>query len=545
MSGGPNSASYNLAKRCACCLSCWMQTPTCSNPGYTAFHHGTAEPSTSSSTNSHIRDVLHLDPQECLAGVNYITMFNLCKAFYQMPLHLDDHWKATVLTHRGQEALSCTIMGQSHSIAFLQHVLTTAFKAVGLSDVAFVYVDNFGIWSGTLDEHEQHVHSVLHVIQDLGLTLAWDKAHVACKEVPLLSHLISSKGTQTMPTKCQAIQSIPYPSALTQLEHIVGFFSYYKNYVPCFSALISPLHVQQSLTKLKSILQDWALQFPNYTQLFLLYVNALQQHGFALALHQNRLGMDTDKDVHCLDAIHPDSADTTAKVPVWFDSCALKPAERSYWPTELKAMAAVWALFWVKCFLDASPSLHFLFTDHLAVTSIANTKPFSTAPTARNPHLVCFTLILAKFCPKLHILHCKGMYMAHVDVLSHIQMSEGASIMFHVQELKLNPGLLAELLQSQQTDLSLKRVHDKLENSTNRSHPFNNSVFSLNADNMLCKLEPNGVWQLCIGTMALSHVIGLTHTSHLGAKATFDCFRTIAYTPRLLHHIEDYVKCCS
>lgn len=146
---------------------------------------------------------------ERLAGANYITTFDLCKAFYQMPLHPDNHWKATVLTHRGQETLSCTIMGQSRSVAFLQRVLTTAFKAAGLSNVAFVYFDDFRICSRTLDKHEQHVCAVLRVIQDLGLTLAWDKAHVAHKEIPLLGHLVSGKGTRTMPTKCQAIQSIP------------------------------------------------------------------------------------------------------------------------------------------------------------------------------------------------------------------------------------------------------------------------------------------------------------------------------------------------
>lgn len=116
--------------------------------------------------------------QERLAGARYITTFDLRKAFYQMPLHPDDHWKATVLTHWGQETLLCTIMGQSHSVAFLQCVLTNAFKAVGLSDVAFVYVDDFGIRSDSLAEHETHIRTALDIIQLLGLTLAQEKAHV-------------------------------------------------------------------------------------------------------------------------------------------------------------------------------------------------------------------------------------------------------------------------------------------------------------------------------------------------------------------------------
>ncbi|CCF49933.1 uncharacterized protein UHOR_00837 [Ustilago hordei] len=514
--------------------------------------------------------------REKLAGAKYITMFDLCKAFYQMLLHPDDHWKATVLTHCGQETLSCTIMGQSHSVSFLQQVLTEAFKVDRLSTMAFVYVDDFGVHSNSLDEHMDHIHTVLGVIQTLGLTLAQDKAHVACKEVPLLGHLVSRQGTRTMPSKCEAIKSIPYPAMLNQLEHMVGFFSYYKNYVPHFSALIAPLQhlkttllrlspktrqarkcyctgmsvpddtsTRQSLTKLKTILQDWALQFPDYSQPFLLYVDTSQQHGFALALHQNHQDSGIGDSIQCIDAIHLNSTDASAKAPVWFDSHALKPAEKSYWPTELEAAAAVWALFRMKRFLDALPGPHLLFTDHLAVTSIADAKPFSSTPAARNPRLVRFTLILAEFCPKLWILHRKGIYMAHVDALSRIQASETELASFHAHELIIDPGLIAHILQSQQSDSMLQLLHQELTATGKGTLPFDNGSFGLNADNILCRITPSGVWKPCIGTAALPRIIGLVHTGHLGTKATFDRFRAVAYAPHLLCHVEDFVKCCT
>ena len=255
--------------------------------------------------------------RERLAGAKFITTFDLRKAFYQMPLHEADRWKATVLTHRGQETLSCTIMGQSRSVAFLQRVLTEAFERAGLAKSTFVYVDDFGVRSASAEAHLRDVRAVLDVIKQLGLTLSQDKAHVARREVPLLGHLVSGAGTRQHPTKCRAIQDITYPASLNQLEHIVGFFSYYKNYVPRFSALIAPLQrlktlllrgapsggqarkkhcagtvvptdpaAQQALIKLKRILQDRALHFPDYTRPFLLYVDASQQHGFGLALHQ-------------------------------------------------------------------------------------------------------------------------------------------------------------------------------------------------------------------------------------------------------------------
>lgn len=166
-------------------------------------------------------------------------------------------------------------------------------------------------------------------------------------------------------------------------------------------------------------------------------------------------------------------------------------------------------------------------------------------PTVQNPRLVRFALILAEFQLKLCILHRKGMYMAHVDALSRIQALETGSATFYAQELVFDLGLTTMLLQSQQSDSALQRLRKELEANANGSLPFDNGVFGLNADNILCKLELNGVWHLCVGTTALSCVIGLAHTGHLGAKATFDRFCAVAYAPRLLRHIEDYVKCCS
>lgn len=493
-----------------------------------------------------------------------------------MPLHKDDQWKATVLTHRGQETLSCTIMGQSRSVAFLQRALTDAFKAAGLADFAFVYVDDFGVRSSTLHDHEQHVRALLTVVQKLCLTLACDKSHVARHEVPLLGHLVSGKGTRTMPSKCEAIHAIPYPTTLNQLEHVVGFFLYYKNYVPRFAALISPLQrlktqllksspksghaqkrycestsvpddpsAQQALTELKTILQDRALHFPDYDRPFLLYVDASQQHGFALALHQNRPEAASRAAATCIDAIHPDLADVSAEVPIWFDSRALKPAKHSYWPTELEAAAAVWALFRVKRFLDASPGPHLLFTDHLAVTSIADAKPFSTTPAARNPRLVRFALILAEFRPKLRILHRRGMYMAHVDALSRIQASEATSTSFHAQELVVGPGLQNDVLRSQSSDASLNRIREELVKRSAGERPFQDGAFGLNTANILCKVDANGTWRLCIGSSALTRVISLAHTGHLGAKATFNRFWTVAFAHRLLRHVEESVQRCA
>jgi hypothetical protein len=278
---------------------------------------------------------------------------------------------------------------------------------------------------------------------------------------------------------------------------------------------------RQSLIELKAILQNRALHFPDYTKPFFLYVDASHQYGFGLALHQNR-----DR---------PDGS--VEEVPIWFDSRSLSPAERSYWPTELETAAACWALTCTRRYLDSSPRPHILFTDHKAVTSIADAKHFNSTPATRNPRLQRWALLLADQLPKLDIRHRKGIYMAHVDAPSRIQQAElQAAAAFALadprdsdpnclavdgeppdpttQDLIISPALLDVIRASQAESPPFARLIADLHEASGGSRPFVRAPYGLDDKGFLHSVA-FGKWRICIGPTVCDRFIALAHHGHL------------------------------
>ena len=62
------------------------------------------------------------------------------------------------------------------------------------------------------------------------------------REVKYLGHCVSAEGIATDPDKVTAVENWPRPETLKQLRSFLGFASYYRRYVPNFTAVASPLN---------------------------------------------------------------------------------------------------------------------------------------------------------------------------------------------------------------------------------------------------------------------------------------------------------------
>lgn len=287
------------------------------------------------------------DVRDRIRGASFITCLDATKAFYQMPIADEDRWKTALLTHRGLEALRVSVMGQNRSVAFLQRVLDTHLGP----HRAFCtpYVDDIFVYSSTFQDHLSHLRAVFASLQRIGLTLSPHKCHVGYRSANVLGHRTDGRLLWATDDKLAAIKSINYPATLRQLEYVVGFFSYYRNFVAGFAAIIEPLErlktdmlapaprtgasrkqyvdatavprhsaALAALEELKRVLLlGIRLLVPDFTRPFILYVDASHKWGFALAIHQDD-GTDQERPVH-------------------FESRRLTSAERNYQITELEA----------------------------------------------------------------------------------------------------------------------------------------------------------------------------------------------------------------
>jgi hypothetical protein len=387
-----------------------------------------------------------------LGGATVFTSMDIRKGFFQQRIDPADAWKTSFVTpHRGQEHFTVSTMGLANAPGFFQHRMEEILRPY-LWKFVVVYVDDILVFSNSLEQHYEHLAIILRLLAESGLTLALAKCHFAYPDIKLLGHYVGRLGLSTLRDKTEAIRTMSLPKNLRQLETALGFFGYYRKFVPGFAALASPLvklktrgfrngpvegnprkrhatntaiaernstpgylpstthpipHDPESpgITYTEEEIRAWeklkeslcnapTLAFPDFTRPFILYTDGSKEMGFGAALHQT-------------------GADGVER-PVLFISRALQGAEERYWATELETGALVWALTKLSQYFDSGEfTVH---TDHSALKSALQANPRGR----RSNRLNEWAMFLSTFLPRMKIVHRPGKIHNNADGLSRL-----------------------------------------------------------------------------------------------------------------------------
>lgn len=303
-------------------------------------------------------------------GSTYITLLDLKKAFFQMPIAPEDRNKTTFVTpHRGAKQFSRALMGYLNSPAFCQRQMD---KILGQYKWSFVvcYIDDIVIYSKTWEDHLRHVNWVLNAVNNVGITLDPAKAYLGFSSLRLLGHLVSRFGLSVQQEKVEAMRNLPIPKTLGDLDKALGFFGYYRSFIESYAQVVAPLteklkrinrkdsshqstpiewndDCQRAFDRLKEMMANTCQRAHSKwspSSEYVLYVDACKI-GFGGALHL---------------------LDHGKELPVIFISRALKANEKNYWPTKLELGGLVWSLSKLEPIVEGHPLK--IFTDHSALT---------------------------------------------------------------------------------------------------------------------------------------------------------------------------------
>ena len=104
-----------------------------------------------------------------------------------------------------------------------------------------VYIDDVIIFSASLDEYVKYLDQVLELLENSGVTLSLSKCHFAYPSITALGHYVSRLGLSTMEEKVEAVRRMFFLTSLRELETGLGFFGYYRKFVPYYAAIARPL----------------------------------------------------------------------------------------------------------------------------------------------------------------------------------------------------------------------------------------------------------------------------------------------------------------
>ncbi len=182
---------------------------------------------------------MQADIISAVKGCIYITVVNCASFFYQWRTHLEDRYRTTVVTHRGQETFNVAVIGYKNSPAYIQRQIDRLLRPH--RQYARAYIDNVVIHSATLEDHVKYLRAVLGLFAKFNVSVNLKKAFIGYPSVKLLGQKVNSFGLATDKEKLKAIASLKFLYTLNALEHYLGFTGWLRQFISYYAFITKSL----------------------------------------------------------------------------------------------------------------------------------------------------------------------------------------------------------------------------------------------------------------------------------------------------------------
>ena len=168
------------------------------------------------------------------------TVLDLREAYHSLPLTERAQELAAIVSHSGGYLPVRCPFGLRNAPAAFSALVAEVIS--GYETFCFVYLDDFIIFSKSLENHVTHVRLILRRLDEYGLKLNDSKCSFAQEEVTFLGHAISKHGLRPLTDKVEAIANIQPPSTLKELRALLGALNYYRSFIPNIAETLAPLY---------------------------------------------------------------------------------------------------------------------------------------------------------------------------------------------------------------------------------------------------------------------------------------------------------------
>lgn len=104
-----------------------------------------------------------------------------------------------------------------------------------------VYLDDILIHSRDLNEHWNHIDTVLGRLKKEELIVKKKKCMFQADAVEFLGHRISNKGLRPLISKSAAIDKFPTPRTVKEAQRFLGILNYYRKFIEGCSKIQQPI----------------------------------------------------------------------------------------------------------------------------------------------------------------------------------------------------------------------------------------------------------------------------------------------------------------
>ncbi|XP_059067545.1 uncharacterized protein LOC131858349 [Cryptomeria japonica] len=180
------------------------------------------------------------DLMDCLGGAKYYSKIDLKSGYHQIRICEGDEWKTTFKTNEGLFEWIVMPFGLSNAPSTFMRLMNDMLKPF-LHQFVVVYLDDILIFSGSKEEHLQHLDQVLRKLHEEGLRINLEKCSFMQDELVFLGFVISKGSLKMDPSKVEAILNWPAPTTATEVKSFHRLCSFYRKFIGNFSGICAPL----------------------------------------------------------------------------------------------------------------------------------------------------------------------------------------------------------------------------------------------------------------------------------------------------------------
>ncbi|KAH9680016.1 Endonuclease [Citrus sinensis] len=175
-----------------------------------------------------------------LHGSCVFSKIDLKSGYHQIRIREGDEWKTAFKTKYGLYEWLVMPFGLSNAPSTFMRLMNHVLRAF-IGKFVVVYFDDILIYSKGLDEHIEHLQSVLTVLRKEKLYANLKKCSFCTNQIVFLGYVVSAKGIEVDEEKVKAIKEWPTPKSVSEVRSFHGLASFYRRFVKDFSTLAAPL----------------------------------------------------------------------------------------------------------------------------------------------------------------------------------------------------------------------------------------------------------------------------------------------------------------